>query len=584
MYFVIYSLKKKTHKRQKKMTTTTTLSTCWYNLNLKKFDTSTYSQWISAFLSNVNTNFYLVIYSDQQSHHLLLPYIANNPHIKLVLIEIDQLFMARYKDFWQKNHDSNHLLNQMVDWQLNLIWAEKTKFVENTLRAAYFPPTDFYGWCDIGYFRDGSCPTHDFPYVQHLDKNKIYYACVNPNIQSIYNLVNHKNHHTRLPVEPIPPNQNTIAGGFYICGRDLVCNWADIFHHKLLTYIKHGALVKDDQIIIVDCIFSRENNRLFHIIFFQSDNQNQIQSTNQNQIQSANQNQIQSANQNQIQSNNDQSANQNQSNNDEKNKWFYFRDYLRRQKGGKEPIEGSVGLEGGTSIELLPVGVSVLMAIKNGVEYIDESVGSVLAQTYPHWELLIGINGLPVGSDIYHRAKQFYNEKIRVFDTNIQTGKSATLNYLVSQCRFRYVAILDVDDIWLPSKLAKQMATLSSFDVAGTMCEYICTENPLLHGKKPELPVGDDYQREFDFCRFNPIINSSVIIKRELAWWDETSTVEDYELWLRLRKQGRRFLNLPHVLVKHRIHSSSAFNNNLSNWFERDSLQAKYRPTSLIFN
>ena len=45
--------------------------------------------------------------------------------------------------------------------------------------------------------------------------------------------------------------------------------------------------------------------------------------------------------------------------------------------------------------------ISILIPIYNGIEYIDESVSSVLKQTYNEWELLIGINGHPPNSDVY---------------------------------------------------------------------------------------------------------------------------------------------------------------------------------------
>ena len=64
-------------------------------------------------------------------------------------------------------------------------------------------------------------------------------------------------------------------------------------------------------------------------------------------------------------------------------------------------------------------------------------------------------------------------------------------------------------------------------------------------------------------CNENPIINSSSIVKKELCWWDVSfDGIEDYDLWLRLRNQNKRFYNSPAYLVKHRIHYSSSFNFN----------------------
>ena len=51
--------------------------------------------------------------------------------------------------------------------------------------------------------------------------------------------------------------------------------------------------------------------------------------------------------------------------------------------------------------------ISILIPIYNGIEFIEESVSSVLNQTYDQWELLIGINGHPHDSDIYKIANIF---------------------------------------------------------------------------------------------------------------------------------------------------------------------------------
>jgi GT2 family glycosyltransferase len=116
------------------------------------------------------------------------------------------------------------------------------------------------------------------------------------------------------------------------------------------------------------------------------------------------------------------------------------------------------------------------------------------------------------------------------------------------------VAILDVDDIWEPEKLTIQSNFLNIYDVIGTKCLYFGDKNFVL-----DIPVNDI--TNFDFTKTNPIINSSSVIRKELCFWNNNwDSVEDYELWLRLRKMGKKFYNCEEVLVKHRIHNTSAFN------------------------
>ena len=196
------------------------------------------------------------------------------------------------------------------------------------------------------------------------------------------------------------------------------------------------------------------------------------------------------------------------------------------------------------------------MPIYNGIEFIHESVPSILEQTYDKWELVIGINGHPENSEIYKTAKSFEekSDKIRVIDFYNIKGKSNTLNEMIKYCKYNYVALLDVDDIWHPQKLEVQSIWLNSYDVIGSNCIWF-GDRP---GIVPSIPQYDF--SNFNFANVNPIINSSVIIRKELCSWDSKFDVEDYDLWIRLRLKNKRFYNCSQILVKHRIHNTSAFN------------------------
>lgn len=197
--------------------------------------------------------------------------------------------------------------------------------------------------------------------------------------------------------------------------------------------------------------------------------------------------------------------------------------------------------------------ISILMPIYNGIEFITESVNSVMNQSFENWELIIGINGHENNSDVYQIAQKFQSEKIRVFDMSTK-GKVDTLNEMINYCSFDWVAILDVDDYWMNNKLENQVPYMKDYDVIGTKCVYFGDSESI-----PYIKVGD--LSSFNFLDFNTIINSSSLIKKELCFWeDDFFGIEDYNLWLKLWSQNKRFYNIDEVLIKHRIHQTSAFN------------------------
>jgi len=216
-----------------------------------------------------------------------------------------------------------------------------------------------------------------------------------------------------------------------------------------------------------------------------------------------------------------------------------------------------------------PPKIAILIPIYNGTEFLEEAFSSILLQTYTNWQLWIGINGHPKGSDIYEHIKTIitpFADKcdIMLLDFGLPSNKSTTLNKMVALLspEIEYVALLDVDDIWFPTKLATQIPLLQrGYHIVGTKCVYFGPG--ILPNIIPPIPEGD-FTTGYDFKSSNPIINSSIIIHTPFAKWndDDENILEDYELWLNLHKMGGvKFYNCPEVLVKHRIHPRSAFNN-----------------------
>jgi len=112
----------------------------------------------------------------------------------------------------------------------------------------------------------------------------------------------------------------------------------------------------------------------------------------------------------------------------------------------------------------LPV-VSAITIFYNGKTFIAEAIESVLAQTYPSWELLLVDDGSTDGaSEIARDYAARHPERIRYLEHagHRNRGMSASRNVGLQNSRGALVAFLDSDDVWLPEKLARQVATLDA--------------------------------------------------------------------------------------------------------------------------
>ena len=236
-----------------------TFSTCWYRLK-SKFNKDVYINWIQNMLSNVN-NYYLVIYTNLESFQDIAEY-SSFKNIKIIIKEYEDFYNYKYKTQWLENQEKS-ILKGKIDWQLNMLWSEKIHFVTDTISNKYFE-TDYYGWCDIGYFRNRHNDTlidqikywPSFDKIEALDKTKIHYALVNNNTRYITQLATIiiLNKNKESPINPIPQDQISIAGGFFILTKENILWWQDTYDNCLKEYFEKGYVVKDDQMIVIDCV------------------------------------------------------------------------------------------------------------------------------------------------------------------------------------------------------------------------------------------------------------------------------------------------------------------------------------------
>ena len=109
--------------------------------------------------------------------------------------------------------------------------------------------------------------------------------------------------------------------------------------------------------------------------------------------------------------------------------------------------------------------VSIIMLSHDHEELVEESVRSVLAQTYTNWELLFvddnsRDNTLTKMMELMDEARIKNEhgtriERIKVSRTVSEKGVSANRNSSLNEARGRWIAFLDVGDVWTPDKLEK---------------------------------------------------------------------------------------------------------------------------------
>jgi len=186
--------------------------------------------------------------------------------------------------------------------------------------------------------------------------------------------------------------------------------------------------------------------------------------------------------------------------------------------------------------------VSVIIPTYQRSHWVSEAIESVLAQTYKDYEIIVVNDG---STDNTAQVLNQFQDKIRIIEQD-NKGSSAARNIAIQNSQGRYIAFLDDDDRWLPSKLEKQIALLESERKVGLIYSdmFLFDEKevfPEPRGKKHPIHLGRISWMLFLFGSSVPLA-SSVVVRREtldeIGLFDETLRFcVDYDLWLRISEK-----------------------------------------------
>ena len=199
--------------------------------------------------------------------------------------------------------------------------------------------------------------------------------------------------------------------------------------------------------------------------------------------------------------------------------------------------------------------VAIVMPAFEAEDEIRHAIDSVLAQTYSDWQLIVVDDGSTDGTaDV---ARSVSDPRIAVVTLEHTGLPAAARNAGISATGSEFVAFLDADDVWEPTKLELQVALMDARPEVGLVYSYA---DHLVDGERRRVdwePLGDDAFAQLSGG--NALYNSTVILRRALleqfGLLDEDPRLrgtEDYALWLRLA--GRtEFACVPERLLLYRV-------------------------------
>ena len=208
--------------------------------------------------------------------------------------------------------------------------------------------------------------------------------------------------------------------------------------------------------------------------------------------------------------------------------------------------------------------VSVIMPAYNSSSFIEESISSILDQTFENLELIIIDDGSTDETLIIAKRWAETDNRLVVLSQK-NKGVSAARNTAISKASGEILAFCDSDDVWYPNKLEKQLISLGEADWSHCDSRYVGI------GFDDKTVYRSTYSRLFSGLIFkqlaieNFLTTSSLVIRKSVYekynGFDEAlQALEDWKLWLQIAKEHPIVL-CNEVLLDYRVQPQSTSRN-----------------------
>lgn len=194
--------------------------------------------------------------------------------------------------------------------------------------------------------------------------------------------------------------------------------------------------------------------------------------------------------------------------------------------------------------------ITCIITTFNRPNLLPRAIESILSQTYQKLEIIVIDDH---STESYDAVKETYeSEKVKFYRNEVNLGLAASRNRGIELAKGRYVAFLDDDDIWLPEKLATQLAFMEAND------EYVaCTSHHTESISKKV--IGSPLRRITldDIVCFNSIgPPSKLLVKNSISIrFDENAKhAEDWDYYLRLLQIGPVYMLKESLIIYDTVH------------------------------
>lgn len=212
--------------------------------------------------------------------------------------------------------------------------------------------------------------------------------------------------------------------------------------------------------------------------------------------------------------------------------------------------------------------ISIITPCYNAESYIRETINSVISQSFKNWEMIIVDDCSSDNSATIIKDYVAKDSRIRYVKTTMRTGSPAIPRNLgIRKACGDYIAFLDSDDLWLPTKLESQLHFMKSRNVDFVYSYYSRLSSEEKIGGTIKSPERARYK---DICKRDFIPMLTIMVRKNIlnGIQFENRPKEDFVFLLRLLKTGIIAYNTKENVARYRIVQQSRSSNKWNMLYE----------------
>lgn len=204
--------------------------------------------------------------------------------------------------------------------------------------------------------------------------------------------------------------------------------------------------------------------------------------------------------------------------------------------------------------------ISIIMGVYNGVDRFEESINSILRQTYTNWEFIICDDNS--NDESYEKLKKLYgnDEKFIIIRNEKNIGLAKTLNNCLNYATGEYIARMDDDDISYSTRFEEQVKFLENHKEISFVSSAIDVyDGDNIVSKRAVIP----FPEKKDLIWNSPFVHPATMFRKEdlmkvggYRVSKETKRGQDYDLFMRLYARGYKGANIEQPLFRYTVTST----------------------------